>query len=40
LLLIVYIGYFGIDGNNGIGELEQAGQRIDETVFTDDYITA
>lgn len=40
LLLIVYIGYFRIDGNNGIGELEQAGQRIDETVFTDDYITA
>lgn len=33
LLLIVYIGYFRIDGNNGIGELEQAGQRIDETVL-------
>ena len=38
-LLSVQVGNLGIDGDNGIGELELAGQRIDETVLANSHIT-
>ena len=39
-LLLVQFGYFGIDGNDGVGELELAGERVDEAVVADGYIAA
>ena len=39
-LLSVQIRYLGIDGDNGIGELELAGQRIDESVLAYGHIAA
>ncbi len=40
LPLSLQIGYFGIDGDDGVGELELAGQRIDEAVLADDDVAA
>jgi hypothetical protein len=39
-LLSVKVGYLGIDGDNGIGELELTGQCIDEAVVTYSDIAA
>ena len=39
-LLLVQFGNFGIDGNDGVGELELAGERVDETVVADGNIAA
>ena len=39
-LLLVQFGYFGIDGNDGVGELELASERVDEAVVADGYIAA
>ena len=37
-LLSVKVGYLGIDGDNGIGELELAGQCIDESVLANGHV--
>ena len=39
-LLIFQVRYFGIDGNDCIGELEHIGERVDELVVADEYIVA
>ena len=39
-LLSVQIGYLGIDGDDGIGELELVGEGIDEAVVADGDIAA
>ncbi|EJX09301.1 hypothetical protein EVA_02588 [gut metagenome] len=40
LLLVLQIGNFGIDGNHGIGKLEQVRQRILEYILADNDVTA
>ena len=39
-LLSVQVGYFRINGDNGVGKLELIGQCIDEAVFADDDVAA
>ena len=39
-LLLVEIGYLGIDGDDGVGELEAVGEGVDYFVFLDEDIAA
>ena len=39
-LLVLQVGDFGIDGDNGIGELEQVGEGVDKSVLANDDFPA
>ena len=40
LLLCIEVGYLGIDADDSIGELEHAGERVDEAVAADEHVAA
>ena len=40
LFLCIEVGYLGIDADDSIGELEHAGERVDEAVAADEHVAA